>query len=132
MASLLDSKLKATVAKAFKGRLTRGVLRRQSFTTMDSAGDLGTPTVTSFNFEGIQGSFSAYYKAQAEIPETDVSILVLQGSFKPATVITKQDQGNLIYLNTPWNKWYEIRKLLEVDPANASVKLQCYEVPTPT
>lgn len=131
MASLLDRKIRDSVAKAFKGKLTKGQLRREVSGGVDGAGDATSPTVTTFALQGIREDFSAYYKANANIPETDVSILVIQGLLRPATSITKADEDNMIFLGTPWNTWHKIRKLLTIDPANASVKLQCYEVPAP-
>lgn len=131
MVSLLDAKLRQTVAKAFKGKLTKGTFRRVSSTSLNSLGDpvMGTPT--DYAFEGIRATFSAFYKAQSGIPETDISILVIQGSLNPATSITKLDQDQLIFLKTPWNKWYKIRRVLRIDPANATAELQCYEIPDP-
>jgi len=131
MVSLLESQFKARIAKAFKGKLLRGTFRRSVESTQDSFGDLATPTVTSFSFEGIRESFSARYKAQSGIPESDVSILILVGSVKPPTVFTEADQDQMVFMSTPWNEWYKIRRVLEIDPAGASVRLQCYEVPAP-
>ncbi len=131
MVSLLEGKLKAKIAQGFKGKLTKGVLRRSVATGLDSRGNPTAPTITSFNFEGIRESWSALYKANAGIPDTDVSILILQGSFKPVTVITKADEDAEIFLDKPWNAWFQVRKVLEVDPAGASARLQCYEIPAP-
>lgn len=128
MTSLLEGAIKAKIAAGFKGKLTLGTLRREAFSTVDSSGDLTTSTVTTYAFEGIREAFSARYKAQAQIPDTDVSILILLGSVVPATTPKQDDK---IYLETPWNAWYQVRKVLEIDPAGASCKLQAYEIPTP-
>lgn len=129
--SLLPSALKQTIAKAFKGRLLTGTLRREAVASVNSHGDPVVGTITSFTFEGIRESFSARYKAQSGIPADDVSILVLQGSLKPATTITMDDQGAFIFMGTPWNKWHKIRVVLEIDPAGATARLQCFEVAAP-
>lgn len=129
MVSLLESRLKKSLASAFKGRLTRGTLRRVASTTVDAAGDLVPGAASSFTFEGIRESFDARYRAQAGIPENDVQILILLGSIKPATTPRQEDQ---IFLSTPWSKWHKIRQVLSVDPAGASGSYQCYEIEDPT
>ncbi len=132
MTSWLEGKLKAKIAKGFQGKLTTGVLRRGVATGVDDRGNDITDTITTYTFTGIRETWSARYLAQSGIPTNDVSILILQGSLKPATVITREtDVDQLVYLSKPWYKWYKIREVLEVDPAEASARLQCYEVPAP-
>jgi len=100
MVSLLERRLKRIVAKAFKGKLTKGTLRRPGATAVDDNGDeIPGQAATYAIGECIRESFSAYYRAQAGIP---------------------------------WNKWHQVRKILEVDPAGASAKYQVYEIPDPT
>lgn len=128
MTSLLEGALKTKIAAAFKGKLTVGTIRRETTAAVNSLGDTITPTVATYSFNGIRETFSARYRVQALIPETDVAILVLLGSVVPATTPKQED---LIYLSTPWNKWHKVRNILEIDPAGASCKLQVYEVPAP-
>lgn len=128
MTSLLEGALKAQIAKGFKGKLTLGTIRRGTATTVDDAGNDVSGTPTEYACEGIRESFSTYTKAAANIPDTDVSILILLGSVKPATTPVTND---LIYLKAPWNRWHKVRRVLEIDPAGASAKLQAYEVPAP-
>ena len=128
MVSLLERRLKRIVAKAFKGKLTKGTLRRPGATAVDDNGDeIPGQAATYAIGECIRESFSAYYRAQAGIPETDISVLVLLG-----TVSTPPRKDDQIFLKTPWNKWHQVRKILEVDPAGASAKYQVYEIPDPT
>lgn len=126
---MLEGALKAQIAKSFKGKLTLGTIRREVTTAVDSKGDVTPVTPTTFVFEGIRDSFSLFTKANSGIPETDVAILVLLGSVKPVTLPVKDDK---IYLKAPWNNWYQVRRVLEIDPAGASCKLQCYSIPVPT
>lgn len=128
MTSLLEGALKAKIARSFKGKLTLGSIRRETATTVDNLGNDVPSTPSTFTFEGIREDFSAYYKANAGIPDTDVSILVLLGSVKPVTTPVSSDK---IYLQAPWNKWYQVRKVLSIDPAGASAKLQAYEIEAP-
>jgi hypothetical protein len=126
--SLLDGALKKKIAAAFKGRLTKGTVRREVAAGLNSFGDPTTPTVSTFSFEGVRQSFSLFTKASSGIPETDVAIVVLLGSLKPDTSLKKDDK---IFLAVPWNTWHQVRKVLEIDPANAACRLQCYEIPAP-
>lgn len=127
--SLLEKQLKKKVASVFKGKLTRGIISRDTGATTNSAGDTVAGSPLTFTFEGIRESFSARYQMQAGIPTTDVSILILLGSVKPAT--TPQDDDK-VYLKAPWNAWHQVRRTLEIDPAGATAKLQVYEIPAPT
>jgi hypothetical protein len=129
MTSPLEGALKAKIAAAFKGKLTLGSIRRDGTTSVDGVGDEVPGTPSTYTFEGIRESFSTYTKAAAGIPDTDVSILVLLGSVKPVTIAR---QGDQIYLQAPWNKWHQVRRVLEIDPAEASQRLQAYEIPDPT
>lgn len=125
MVSLLDRYVKDQVAKGFKGRLKTGTLRRVTATAVDAAGDLDGGTVTTYSFEGIRQFFSVFTKAQANIPDTDVKILIILGLVKPATTPLVDDK---IYIE---GKWHQIRRILEVDPAGASLLAQCFEIPAP-
>lgn len=129
MVSYLEGALKRKIAAGFAGRLTRGRLRRVGSSTMDEAGDLEESSASTFTFEGIRESFSATFRAQAGIPEKDVSILILLGSLVPETTPLPDDE---VYLGAPWQKWHKLRSILEIDPAGASAKCQAYEIPDPT
>lgn len=126
MTSMLEGPLKAAIAQAFKGRLRQGRIRRVASSTLNAYGDPVPGVASTFTFEGIRENFDAKYRAQAGIPDKDVSILVLLGSVKPATTPIQTDQ---IYIN---GLWHAVRHILEIDPADASCKLQGYEIPDPT
>lgn len=126
MVSMLEGRLKKIIAQKFKGKLSKGVIRRETVTTLDTYGDPIPGAFETFNFEGIRESFDAMYRARAGIPENDVSILILLGS---TTTIAKQDDA--IFMGKPFNQWYQVRRILEIDPATASQLCQCYEIPGP-
>jgi hypothetical protein len=128
MTSPLEGQLKKAIAAGFKGRLTKGTLRRATIGGLDSWGDPLPASSVDVAFEGIRESFSAPFMARAGIPDTDVSILILLGSMSPG-LMPKQD--DVVYMKAPWNKWYKCRKVLEIDPAGASCRLQAYEIPAP-
>lgn len=124
MVSLLEKALKQKVAKAFKGKLTKGNLWRETTVAVNSFGDETAVTPVAYPFEGIRESFSASFAVRAGIPLTDVSILVLLGS-----IAVTPKQHDELFLKKPWNKRYKVRAVLAVDPAGATMQLQCYEIP---
>lgn len=126
MVSPLVSKIKEQIAKGFKGKLCTGSVRREVTTGVDTKGDVVAGTVTTHGFEGIRGNFNAVYAARAGIPLTDVDILILLG-----TIDITPTQNDKIFIGAPFNKWHQPRRILEVDPAGASMRIQAYEIPAP-
>jgi len=120
--SPLDGMRKA-IAKGFKGKLRSGVIRHTTAGGVDQWGDPVPSTSANFPFEGIRESFDASWAASAGIPETDVAILVLLGS---TTVEPKQ--GDTVQIE---GAWHMVRRVLDIDPANATTRLQAYEVTAP-
>ncbi|MES0071932.1 hypothetical protein [Mesorhizobium sp. M0058] len=125
MASLLEGPLARTVARAFRGKLSDGVLRRESATTTDALGDPVSPTPATFTFNGIRESFDATFRAQAGIPQTDVGVLVLLESVTPRTA---PERGDQVYIKA---QWHQVREILDQDPASATMRLQCFEISAP-
>lgn len=126
MASMLEGALARVVARGLQGKLLRGVLRRVGSATVDQFGDPVPGAAVTYSFEGIRESFDARYREQAGIPETDVAVLVLLRSVKP---LTEPAQGDQVRIN---GRWHQVRRILDVDPAGASMRLQCYEIADPT
>jgi len=121
VASPLVSQIRKQLAAGFKGKLLPGVIRKFIY-TVDQYGDRQTIGYNDYPFKsGIREAFDARYRAQALIPETDVKLLILLGStsVQPAQADKVQLQG----------LWYEVRQVLEIDPATASISLQCFAVP---
>ncbi|MGB3834819.1 MAG: hypothetical protein WA975_23475 [Mesorhizobium sp.] len=115
--------MKAQIAKGFKGKLKQGVIRRTTAGTVDQWGDPVPGSFQTFGFEGIRESLDARWAAQAGIPETDIAILVLLGS---TTIEPKQ--GDTVQIE---GKTHLVRRVLDVDPASATMRLQAYEVTGP-
>lgn len=126
MASLLEGALAKTIAKGFRGKLLKGTLRRVGSATVDQYGDPVPGQAVTYAFEGIRESFDARYREQAGIPETDVMVMVLLQSVRP---LTEPAQGDQVRIN---GRWLSVRRILDIDPAGASVRLQCYEIADPT
>lgn len=115
--------MKRQIARSFKGKLRNGVIRRTTAGGVDQWGDPVPSTTTDYPFEGIRESFDASWAASAGIPETDIAILVLLGS---TTVEPKQ--GDTVQIE---GKTHLVRRVLDVDPAGATIRLQAYEVTAP-
>lgn len=129
MASPL-AKMQKQIAKGFRGKLKTGKIRVvvSDDGVPDDYGD-STPSETMLEatFDGIQENFNAMWAAQAGIPETDVSVMIIMGSIKPRTIVPAQD--SLIFIE---NQWLRVRRVLGTDPANATMRLQCFvEAPQP-
>lgn len=132
MTSFLAGSLAKQIARAFKGKLLVGTLRRPGPYTLDDFGDQVTSSgdFTDFTFTGMREAFDARYRAQALIPETDVKIMILIASLRPITTVTQLDQASNVQM--PDTGWYQVRRILEIDPASATAMLQCFQIPAPT
>jgi len=126
MTSLLPTEIANIVASAFNGKLMTGTLRREVSTTVDSDGDRVAGTPLTYQVQGIRESFSAYYATFNNIPNTDVKIMLIANLTVPFTMPLKDDK---IYIRS---QWHMVRKVLEIDPASASINLQCFEIAAPT
>lgn len=121
MVSPLEGALAKAIYKGFKGRLLKGVLTRTTpGGTLDALGDPTSVTPATFAFEGFVENFTAFYRANAGIPDGDVSILIIAQSIK--TVPNQEDRVTLRGVT------YQLRKLVENDPANAAYRWAGYEV----
>ena len=126
MASLLPTEIASTVANALRGVLMAGTLRREVAVGVDSKGDPSPASSTSYTVEGLRENFSAFYASVNGIPHTDVKIMLVLGLIVPATVPIKNDQ---IYIRS---EWYKVRRIVELDPASATIVLQCFKIDDPS
>ncbi len=131
MASLLESFVRKAIAQGFKGRLLTGVLWRQVPTSVDSSGDPTGGTPETYSVQGIRDSFNKAFAATAGIPTDDVRILLISGLILPVTTPVVDDMIRMRDA-TGVQKWHKVRAVLTVDPANAHIVLQCFEIPTPS
>ena len=126
MVSFLEGSLAKAIARGFKGKLKVGTIRENQPSGLDDFGDEVPPdTIVEHTFTGIRENFDASWMARALIPETDVSILILLQSVNP---LYQPKQDDLVFIEKMWHK---IRRILKIDPAGASIQLQCYVVQTP-
>lgn len=124
MASLLESEIRRQVASAFSGRLLTCTLRRIASATLDAAGDPVPGSPTTWSFDGIVDTFSAMFAALAGIPVTDVRILVIAGS-----LATTPRQGDQVKVR---DEWFQLRRIVERDPANATYVFAGFRIDDPT
>lgn len=121
MANFLD-KMPGVMAKAFKGKLRVGTIRKKTYSS-DAYNDRVETGHTDYTFTGIRDSFDARYRAQALIPERDVKILVLLGSTK-----VQPERADDIFID---NAWFRVREIIEMDPATASATCQAFQIVGP-
>lgn len=124
MTSLLESSIRKTIAKEFRGKLLRGALRRTAHASLDSYGDPVAGASTTWAFEGMVGTFNAAFAAAAGIPVTDAKVLIIAGSV--TTTPEKDDQVKLR------STWYQLRQLTAQDPANATYEYAAFQIADPT
>lgn len=118
--ALLEGQIRDAIAAGFAGKLLKGTITRTvPGGGLDVNGDPKAPTTQTYQTQGFVESFSAYYRASAGIPDTDVKITLIGGLTD--TVPTKDDRV------TFRGAAYQIRKVLGIDPAEASYTLQGYK-----
>lgn len=103
-----------------------GTLRREVATAVDQYGDPAPATAQTFQVEGIRDQFNESYALFYGIPQTDIRILLIMNLIRPATTPQKDDK---IFMR---GEWYQVRRVLELDPASASITLQCFRIEAPT
>jgi hypothetical protein len=128
---LLDGDLAESIYQGFKGKLLSGIFYQRIVPESGALDALGDPTDLGYTptpCEGFTDGYSAFTRAQAGIPETDLKLCIFANSM-PGVVPT---QGNFAVLNTKLGpKWYEVRKRA-TDPAVALWECQAFEIPEPT
>lgn len=127
MPSLLEGQLAQAIFQGFKGKLKTGTLRRVGSGGSGGKDELGDPLATSaqtWGFEGFTDNYTAYFKAQAGIPETDLKVCIFAKSL-PAGVEPKRDDQAQI-----GGAWYQLRKA-DTDPATALWECQAYAIKAP-
>ena len=125
MASLLPSAIASTVANAFRGKLLTGTLRRESVASVNSKGDPVAGSPSLYSVQGIIDNFSALFITLNNVPATDVRVLLIMNLTQP---FTEPVQDDLIQFR---DTWFKVRRVVERDPANASISLQCFKTEAP-
>lgn len=126
MVSLLESAIRAQVAQAFAGQLIRCTLRRVAKASLDASGDPVAGAATTYSFEGIRDTFTLAFAQAAGVPVTDARILFILGSIKPATSPRQDDQVKVR------DQWFQLRRQVGGDPANATEDWAGFTIEDPT
>lgn len=133
---LLDGDLARAIHQGFRGRLLGGVIRRDAApenVTLDAYGDPETTAPVVIPIEGFDEAYSAFSRAQAGIPDTDVRVNILGyplGDFRPS-------EGDLIRLDrkdasgNTTSRWFQVRRS-SVDSAGALWTCQSFETEAPS
>lgn len=124
MPSILETQFRKQIAQGFKGRLLTCTLRRVTVTAVNDKGDATTSTTKTYPFEGITESISLYFAEQHGIPLTDVKVLIIAGSLAVDPI--KDDQVKIR------SEWFQLRRMLTRDPANAHYVFAGFAIGDPT
>jgi hypothetical protein len=116
---LLDGAIKQAIATGFRGKLLKGTLRKVTATGRATNGDPVT-TTSDYACQGFREAYSAFFRAQALIPDDDVQIVLIAGLTGAAPIAG--DKINLV------GAWWQVRKV-DIDPAGATYSCQCFGVP---
>jgi hypothetical protein len=98
--------------------------------SVNASGDPIPASTLTYAVQGIRENFNAAFAATAGIPTTDVRILLILGLIAPTTTPIKDDMIRMRD-DKGVQKWHKVRAVLTVDPANAHIVLQCFEIPAP-
>jgi hypothetical protein len=118
---LLDGAIKKAIADGFRGKLLSGTLTKIVATGRDASNGDPTTTTADYAFQGFREAYSAFFRAQAGIPDDDTKITLIAGLCGAAPAI-----GDKININ---GGWWQVRKVA-IDPAGATYDCQCFGVPS--
>ena len=119
MSSLLESQVRAAIAKGFKGKLLEGTITRTTSTTVDQYGDPVPGSTITAACEGFPDEYDDVYRKQAGIPETSVKIILIAGN----TAVEPKKTDIVTFRGID----YEILKV-KTDPALAHYECESYRV----
>ena len=121
---ILDGDLAKAIYNGFKNKLLKGELRRETPSgTVDEYGDDVGPSISYTAIQGFTSRYTAFYMAQAGIPDTDLKVNIFAQS-APSLTPNKDDKV------TFQSRWYQLRKV-DVDPATALWVCQAFEIDPP-
>ena len=128
---LLDHDLAKAIYAGFKGKLLKGVLRKMVAPVSGGQDRYGDPIGAEpalLDIEGFDEAYSAMFRAQAGIPDSDVKVNIFAQSI-PGVTPSKDDTVKLVRAGVA--TWYQIRRV-DRDPATALWTCQSFEIPEPT
>lgn len=120
---LLDGDIAKAIFAGFKGRLLKGTLRKETTSGVDEYGDALVSTPVTYSIEGFTDEYTAFYKAQAGIPDTDLKACFFAES---APGVTPGKDDKIKFRST----WYQVREV-DTDPATALWICRAFVIPAP-
>lgn len=121
---ILTGDIAKKIFQGFKGKLLTGILRHaEPQGALNSYGDSTSQTTTDYDIEGFVDQYTAFFKSQAGIPDTDLKINIFAQSI-PGVTPTKDDKAQFLGV------WYQIRRV-SVDPATALFECQAFKINSP-
>lgn len=128
MASFLDD-MPAAIFAGFKGKLRGGIIRALSEGTgIDAHGRPTGAVPTDHPIEGFSDQYSAFTRAAAGIPDTDLKVCIFAASLPPGFVPQKD---MIARLDPPAGPvWYKLRGA-DTDPATALWICPAFEIKAP-
>lgn len=130
---LLDGNLPASIYQGFRGKLLGGVIRQAvAAADLDAAGDPETVAPKITKIEGFTENYSAFTRAQAGIPATDLKLNIFSAS-APGIVPAEGNQARLDRkaAGRTISQWYQVRGPVEIDPAGVLWVCQSFEIKAP-
>lgn len=133
----LDGQLAQSIYDGFKGKLLSGRFYQHAVADSGGLDERGDPLFSQPDdpdgvaCEGFIDLYSAFTRAQAGIPETDLKVCLFGRSMPSVTPAA----NNLFEVTGPsgsiyLGRWFQVRKQ-GIDPAGALWELQSFEVEAP-
>jgi hypothetical protein len=127
---LLDGQLASAIYAGFKGKLLIGSFRQATVPAsgaLDSYGDPIDAGYVDTPCQGFADEYSAFYRAQAGIPDDSVKVCIFAKSM-PGITPAKDDKVKLTQAGVA--TWYQVRSVA-TDPATALWTLESFTIPEP-
>lgn len=128
---LLDGGLDRSIYSGFRGKLLKGVIRQAGpGGANDPHGDPIATAAPLTPIEGFTDTYSAFTRAQAGIPSSDVRV----NFFAASAPGVRPREGNHVRFDRrgAGSTWYQLRGLIEIDPANVLWSCQAFVTKDPT
>lgn len=132
---LLDGELAQSIYDGFKDKLLTFAYRERTVPDSGALDELGDPLDLASDDTDCQGfidEYSAFTRAQAGIPDTDLKVCLFGKSLPGVT----PKREALVHVTGPtgsiyYDRWFQIRER-GIDPAGALWECQSFEVAEPS
>lgn len=126
--ALLDGDIAKQIYQGFKGKLSKGKLRKITREGgLDDNGDPYAEVPVYYSVEGFVDMYTEFYMKENGVPDTDLKVCVF-GQSIPGIDIGKDDKIRMKYLGR--QQWFQVRKP-RIDPAGALWECQAFKIEAP-